>query len=208
MRAFKKALMAFAAVTAVSAAFAASSFAEALTADYAEGKVTVKTGLEAASGQMTVLLIEKGADADGITEDEILYINQAGANGNDTFGAMGVKGGALEEGKVYTLKIGSDADGFTLLSFDIDLTAQEIEDVWGDVNKDKIVNAQDVLKLVRHTSKIETIVYDAEDADKNAAELVARCDITLEGDINAQDVLKLVRHTSKIETIEGMVNEK
>lgn len=205
MRAFKKALMAFAAVTAVSAAFAASSFAEALTADYAEGKVTVKTGLEAASGQMTVLLIEKGADADGITEDEILYINQAGANGNATFGDMGVKGGALEEGKVYTLKIGSDADGFTLLSFDIDLTADE--DVWGDVDRNKTVSMDDVLKLVRHTSKIETIIY-TDDAVANEAEIKARGDIDLNGIVNMDDVLKLVRHTSKIETIEGMNNNK
>lgn len=205
MRAFKKALMAFAAVTAVSAAFAATSFAEAFTADYAAGKVTVKSGLEAASGQMTVLLIEKGADADGITEDEILYINQAGANGNATFGEMGVLNGALEEGKVYTLKVGSDADGFELLSYDIELTS---EDVWGDVNKDKFVDAQDVLKLVRHTAKVEAIVYDAEDEAKNNAELLARGDILIDGALDAQDVLKLVRHTAKVEFIDGMVNEK
>ncbi len=127
MRAFKKALMAFAAVTAVSAAFAATSFAADLKVDYAAGKVAITAGMDAIQGQMTVLLIPKGAeeDEDGITEGDILYINQAAANTanlekkneedldvNATFGYMGVKGGELKDGW-YTLMVGSDAKTFT-----------------------------------------------------------------------------------------------
>lgn len=140
MRAFKKALMAFAAVTAVTAAFAATSFAADLKAEYADGKVAITAGLsEGISGQMTVLLIPKGAELDdettpdvneaGIQEGDILYINQATANTgvvadtedvNATFGYMGVKGGELKDGW-YTLMVGSDADGFTLMTVDFEV---------------------------------------------------------------------------------------
>lgn len=201
---FKKALMAFAAVTAVSAAFAATSFA-ALTADtdFANGKVTISEGLAdfTADDQVTVLLIEKGADADGITEDEILYINQAAGNGaNDIFGDMGVLGGSLDEAKTYVLKVGSDT-GADIMEFEIAAPAEDEKDVWGDVDANYVVDADDVTRLVRHTSGAEALTY-AED------ELVARCDVTLEGVVDADDVTRLVRHTSGAEVLEGMVDNK
>lgn len=156
MRSFKKALMAFAAVTAVSAAFAATSFA-ALTADtdFANGKVTITEGLAdfTADDQVTVLLIEKGADEDGITEGEILYINQAAGNGaNDIFGDMGVLGGSLDEAKTYVLKVGSDT-GADIMEFEIVAPADD-EDVWCDVNVDKLVNINDATRLVQHLADI------------------------------------------------------
>ena len=200
MRAFKKALMAFAAVTAVSAAFAATSFADSFVAEYKEGKVTVASGLENVSGQMTVLLIEKGADADGITEDEILYINQAGANGNATFGEMGVLNGALEEGKVYTLKVGSDADGFEILSFDIDLSVQEEEkDVFCNVNKDTVVSMADVTALVQHLADIVYLSYS-----NDAAEYMARCNANGDEVVSMADVTALVQHLADIKYIDGL----
>lgn len=128
MRAFKKALMAFAAVTAVSAAFAATSFAADLKADYAAGKVTITAGLEefTEKDQITVLLIKEGAELDdeatpdvneaGIQEGDILYINQAA--GNVGFGDMGVKGGELADGN-YTLMVGSDVDGLSIKTFTV-----------------------------------------------------------------------------------------
>lgn len=161
MRAFKKALMAFAAVTAVSAAFAATSFAADLAASYNAGKVTVTAGLEDVSGQMTVLLIEKGADSDGITEDEILYINQAAANGNATFGEMGVLGGELADGE-YTLKVGSDAEGFTLLSVDFKVSStpagREIQ--LGDCDGIAGVDIRDASAIVNNIIGVSTLTGD------------------------------------------------
>ena len=57
---FKKALMAFAAVTAVSAAFAATSFAadsevKDLAVSSDAGKVTITAGMDKIQGQKTVL---------------------------------------------------------------------------------------------------------------------------------------------------------
>ena len=192
MRSFKKALMAFAAVTAVSAAFAATSFAADLAASYDAGKVTVTAGLEEASGQMTVLLIAKGADSDGITEDEILYINQAAANGNATFGEMGVLGGELADGE-YTLKVGSDAEGFTLLSVDfkVSTTPAGREIQLGDCDGIKGIDVGDALAILDHIAEISVLSGDNLKA--------ADCDgIT---NIDVGDVLAVLDHIAEISSL-------
>lgn len=190
---FKKALMAFAAVTAVSAAFAATSFA-ALTADtdFANGKVTITEGLAdfTADDQVTVLLIEKGADEDGITEDEILYINQAAGNGaNDIFGDMGVLGGTLDEAKTYVLKIGSDT-GADIMTFEIAAPAGKV--MIGDVTCDGVRKGDDLTALARHFAKLDVLV-DGTEAWVNA-------DTTQDGELKGNDLTKLARFFAKLLT--------
>lgn len=186
MKALKKALMACAAVGALSAVMATSAFA----ATYSDGKVSATTDLSGYTGQMTVLVLAKGADADGITSDEILYIDQVEA-GADIFQNMGVKGGTLANGD-YVVKIGGD---------NVEEIIVEEFKVGGykfaDVNADNAVDADDVTRLLRHTTNAEPLKYTAE-------ELLARCDVTRDSAVDADDVTRLLRHTTNAEPLKGV----
>lgn len=192
MKALKKALLAGAAVGALSAIVATSAFA----ASYADGKVSVETDLSEYNGQMTVLVIAKGADEKegGIVADDILYIDQTEAAAG-IFQDMGVKGGKLDEGE-YIVKIGGENVN-NIITETLKIEGDKPAYKFADVNADDNVDAEDVTRLLRHTTGIEPLTYEEE-------ELNARCDVNEDETVDAEDVTRLLRHTTGIEPLEGV----
>ena len=190
MRTFKKVLLACAAVGTMTAMMASSAFA----ATYADGKASADMSvaeLEGVQGQLTVLVIAKGADDDGITADEILYIDQNDAATEGLFQNMGLKGSDTLPDGDYVIKIGGEnLDAIIVQEFTIGGGGTVF--MWGDVNADNAVNSDDVTRLLRHTTGVELLEYLAD-------ELVARCDVTEDGLVNSDDVTRLLRHTTGVE---------
>ena len=181
--AFKKALMTCAAVGALSVALAASAFAadtltvvQDKTDDVENGKVSITAGLNGASGQMTVLIFEQGADTDddGLTASEILYIDQIPASdltevtvtaddGTETtvlqWQSMGIRSSALDEdGKLdvgtYTVLVGSDATGAAILSGTLTVGGNVM---LGDVDGSTKVNELDAAAIMDYCVELLTL---------------------------------------------------
>lgn len=192
MRTFKKVLLACAAVGTMTAMMASSAFA----AKYADGKASADMSvaeLEGVQGQLTVLVIAKGADDDGITADEILYIDQNDAATEGLFQNMGLRGSDTLPDGDYVIKIGGEnLDAIIVQEFTIGGGGTVF--MWGDVNADNAVNSDDVTRLLRHTTGVELLEYLAD-------ELVARCDVTEDGLVNSDDVTRLLRHTTGVELL-------
>ena len=192
MRTFKKVLLACAAVGTMTAMMASSAFA----ATYADGKASADMSvaeLEGVQGQLTVLVIAKGADDDGITADEILYIDQNDAATEGLFQNMGLRGSDTLPDGDYVIKIGGEnLDAIIVQEFTIGGGGTVF--MWGDVDANNLVDADDVTKLLRHVSGAETLAYLVD-------ELIARCDVTLDGEVDADDVTRLLRHVSGAELL-------
>lgn len=199
--AFKKALMTCAAVGALSVAMAASAFAaneltvsQDKTDDVENGKVSITAGLDDASGQMTVLIFAEGADTDedGLTADEILYIDQLAATTENLFQGMGIRSTAIENGKLkagtYTVLVGSDAAGATILSGTLTVSAGGRTIQLGECDGlTAAVNAGDALAVLKHASGSTLLTGDAL--------VAAECD-GLTAAINAGDALAILKHAS------------
>lgn len=177
--AFKKTLLTFAAVGALSVAMAASAFAaDTLTVSQDKdtetnkenGKVSITEGLENASGQMTVLIFAEGADTDddGLEQDEILYIDQLAANGNSTFKSMGIRSSALTDGKLkagnYTVLVGSDAQGASLLKGTLKVTYGGTTIQLGDCDGISGIDVGDVTAVLQHMAGTALLTGDAQTA--------------------------------------------
>lgn len=197
-------VLACTATAAVSLALATSAFAETIPNGSLEynleaGTVTVKASfLETLSGQTTILIYDKDVpDPANLTADQILYINQDDAGTVTTFTGMGLKGG-LVAGKTYVIKVGGEnlQNGVYVGELSIDESG-EVTYKWGDVNADDAVNAEDVTRLLRHTTGAESLTYEED-------ELIGRCDVTLDGQVNAEDVTRLLRHTTGAESLPGV----
>lgn len=97
----------------------------------------------------------------------------------------------------YTLKAKS-SDGSLNGSASVTVAADSISNAdvtlqkWqkGDVNKDGVINSDDVTALLRHVSKIELLSSDA----------AALGDVDNNSEVNSDDVTKLLRFVSKIIT--------
>lgn len=99
----------------------------------------------------------------------------------------------------YTVKVKTTVDGKELNgSADVTVKADSISNAdvtlqkWqkGDVNKDGVINSDDVTALLRHVSKIELLSSDA----------AALGDVDNNSEVNSDDVTKLLRFVSKIIT--------
>lgn len=144
---------------------------------------TVTNGSAAVPGAVVTLKDSQGAQ-----------VGEAVTAGNDgKFTLPAVVNGA------YTLDVTAQVGGKTLSgskSVTVDkyavdagsITVQEFQK--GDVNKDGLINSDDVTRLLRHVAKIEAL------SDEDAA----LGDVTGDKLTNADDVTKLLRFVSKIIT--------
>ena len=216
---FKK-ILAVAAVTATAACLSVSAFAEGETATPAApsashnaGEVTV-TGYAAVANatQYTVMVFKD--DGFEITDPEtgaktydaskIYYINQ-GAQPNVLLAGMLVKAtdgvNALPDGD-YTVRIGNNATGATAVDIDLkvstDPETKEITFLWGDINLDGFVDANDITSLVyrdaggktTYTAKSNGVDFTFTiDSTSNG---ILWGDINLDGYVDANDITSLV----------------
>lgn len=152
--------------------------------DESKGNFTASCS-EAVSGNQYILLVVKGtADSYSVTEENILYIDQAGADGAGiTFAGFIPKtvtdsvvllGGEFQSG-TSPMVLGTIKSQYTL----------------GDVTEDSKVNGQDNVKLMRALAKLETLTSTQEKA----------ADVTKDGKVNGQDNVKLMRVLAKLETL-------
>lgn len=186
MKALKKALLACATVGALSAVVATSAFAA--TYDKDTGKVSTEKDLSTYTGQMTVLVIEKGADEKegGIVAEDILYIDQTEAAAG-IFQGMGVKGGSLANG-TYVVKIGGE-NVDAILTEEFTVGGREIQ--LGDCDGIKGIDGGDVLAVFDHMAEIKVLTDDAL--------IAADCDgIT---GIDGGDVLAVFDHMAGIKLL-------
>ena len=188
MKAFKKALMACMAVGALSAVVATSAFAATVSDD--KTKVSADTSMADKSGQMTVLVIAKGADDDGIQAEDILYIDQQEA-AEGIFQSMGVKGGALADGD-YVLKIGGEnLDEIIVEEFKVGGSSRVIQ--LGECDGlTAAVNVNDALAVLEHAAGVKLLTGDAL--------IAAECD-GLPAAINVNDALAILEHAAGIKTL-------
>lgn len=160
MKALKKAAMACMAVGMISAVAAGSAFAAdvASEANYADGKVSVADErLGTIGGQMTVLVLAKDADNDGIDANEILYIDQQ-EDGTTIFQGMGVKGGKLEDGE-YVVKIGGEnLDEIIVIPFVVGNKGTTIQ--LGDCDGIEGIDIRDVSALLQHIAETKLLTGD------------------------------------------------
>ena len=194
-----------AAMAISTSAFAAVSYGEndtlGVTYDPATNKVSVTTDLSTYNGQMTLLVLDKGASA--VTSDTILYIDQDAAPeaGAKIFQDMGLKMPAdvttLPAG-TYPVKVGSDDASLTaLLVGNIIVTedagGKKITLVYGDVTGDDEANTDDGMailsKMVGGPLKVTGGAYDIGTAV--TADFVYG-DVTGDGEANTDDGMAIL----------------
>ena len=209
MRAMKKMLLACTAAGVMAVAVSASALcAEIAVTDGAtykvdDGKYTVSVDaskmLSGADGQMTVLVTPAGAleKEGGLQDSDILYIDQLAA-ADGIFQEMGVKG-TLEEGKTYDVFVGGEnvtneagEASFYRTSFTVG-AGKQIK--WCDIDGTGKVDANDVTRLLQHTTKYALLEGYTDE------ELLALADVNKDGKVDANDVTRLLQHTTKYAVI-------
>ena len=166
------------------------------------GKYTVSVAAEVLSGktgQMTVLVTPKGAleKEGGLQDSDILYIDQLAA-ADGIFQEMGVKGD-LVEGSEYDVFIGGEnvtneagEASFYRTSFKVG-AGKQIK--WCDIDGTGKVDANDVTRLLQHTTKYAVLEGYTDE------ELIALADVNKDGKVDANDVTRLLQHTTKYDVI-------
>ena len=193
MRALKKAILSCMAVGALSTAVAASAFA----ASYADGKVSSEADLSEYAGQMTILVIEKGADNDGIQAEDILYIDQE-ENADGIFQNMGVRAnytegdvdadgneikgdGTLKYG-TYVVKIGGEnVDEIITAEFTVGSNGRVIQ--LGEIDGDGEFTGNDALQVLK--AAVGAVVLEGD------ALIAADCD--LDSELTGNDSLLILK---------------
>lgn len=133
-----------------------------------------KTGLT--SGGMYLVLVLKGTDTVP-TESNILYINQATADGDGTVTFDNVYPSSLVDSTVYLS--GTGLTGLTKMGF-IDLQV-----MLGDVNGDNIIDVGDAIVLLRYIAGLESEI---------GAEALAAADVNGDNIIDVGDAMELLRN--------------
>ena len=212
MRAIKKMLLACTAAGVMAVAVSASALCAQINVDngatYAvdeAGKYTVSVAAEVLSGktgQMTVLVTPKGAleKEGGLQDSDILYIDQLAA-ADGIFQGMGVKD-ALVEGSEYDVFIGGEnvtneagEASFYRTSFKVG-AGKQIK--WCDIDGTDKVDANDVTRLLQHTTKYALLEGYTDE------ELLALAYVNKDGKVDANDVTRLLQHTTKYAVIPGL----
>ncbi len=212
MRAIKKMLLACTAAGVMAVAVSASALCAQINVDngatYAvdeAGKYTVSVAAEVLSGktgQMTVLVTPKGAleKEGGLQDSDILYIDQLAA-ADGIFQGMGVKD-ALVEGSEYDVFVGGEnvtneagEASFYRTSFKVG-AGKQIK--WCDIDGTDKVDANDVTRLLQHTTKYALLEGYTDE------ELLALADVNKDGKVDANDVTRLLQHTTKYAVIPGL----
>ena len=212
MRAIKKMLLACTAAGVMAVAVSASALCAQINVDngatYAvdeAGKYTVSVAAEVLSGktgQMTVLVTPAGAleKEGGLQDSDILYIDQLAA-ADGIFQDMGVKD-ALVEGSEYDVFVGGEnvtneagEASFYRTSFTVG-AGKQIK--WCDIDGTDKVDANDVTRLLQHTTKYALLEGYTDE------ELLALADVNKDGKVDANDVTRLLQHTTKYAVIPGL----
>lgn len=212
MRAIKKMLLACTAAGVMAVAVSASALCAQINVDngatYAvdeAGKYTVSVAakvLSGKTGQMTVLVTPAGAleKEGGLQDSDILYIDQLAA-ADGIFQDMGVKD-ALVEGSEYDVFVGGEnvtneagEASFYRTSFTVG-AGKQIK--WCDIDGTDKVDANDVTRLLQHTTKYALLEGYTDE------ELLALADVNKDGKVDANDVTRLLQHTTKYAVIPGL----
>lgn len=133
-----------------------------------------KTGLT--PDGMYLVLVLKGTDT-APTESNILYINQATADGDGTVTFDNVYPSSLVDSTVYLS--GTGLAGLTKMGF-IDLQV-----MLGDVNGDNIIDVGDAIVLLRYIAGLESEI---------GAEALAAADVNGDNIIDVGDAMELLRN--------------
>ena len=139
------------------------------------------TGLT--SGKQYVLLVAEGTpDNYAITENSILYIDQAGSDGSISFPAFIPKNIADS----VVLLGGEFADGSSPKVLGTILS----QGILGDVTLDGSVNIKDSVRLLRHVAGVEPLT------DSVALKMA---DVNEDTAVNIKDSVRLLRHVAGVE---------
>lgn len=210
-KSLNKVIVTLAAVTALTAAMAitasAASTAPTVTAtqDTVGGKTTITANVTAvANEQVTMLVLKPTANAkDGISEDEIAYIDQKAADG---------------EGKVtFTMPIGTTKENekYELLSGSTSATEASTGEVvipgasekthYGDVNDDRVIDGLDALQAQYFSLKMNGVICTYTDEAGNAienptinAELFTRANVNKDDAVDGLDALQMQYYSLKM----------
>lgn len=197
-----KLLVSCVAAGALAAACTTAAFAaDAVTATYADGKVTIsgfQTYASAVSGDLTLLILSE--DTTVTSENANNIIKQIDQFGKDTVTvaedgtySKEVTVGTLDTAKKYYVRLGgaevSDlyANGFVATTFSTSTTPQY---TLGDVNNDGDINVNDSLLVKQSEVKLVTLT----DTQQLAA------DVNKDGEVNVNDSLKIKQYEVKIIT--------
>lgn len=198
-----KLLVSCVAAGALAAACTTAAFAaDAVTATYADGKVTIsgfQTYASAVSGDLTLLILSE--DTTVTSENANNIIMQIDQFGKDTVNvaedgtySKEVTVGTLDTAnKTYYVRLGgaevSDlyANGFVATTFSTSTTPQY---TLGDVNNDGDINVNDSLLVKQSEVKLVTLT----DTQQLAA------DVNKDGEVNVNDSLKIKQYEVKIIT--------
>lgn len=160
MRNFKKVMalaVSVAAVCASASAFAAVEYNVEgdVTGTYDEVANALSLNVDGATGDKTVLVLDKGVEATAATGADILYINQY-TESETAYTSMKLKGETALEPGTYAVKIGyTDANGdFAIANASIVVAEKQPEEqfvtieLWGDIDSNGAVASLDAAKIV------------------------------------------------------------
>lgn len=150
----------------------------------------VYSGAMSAGDQFVVLLVS-GGDLPTVA-DQIYYIDQTAVEaGSVTFDVYPM---LPAETTPMTLYITSDRAGFTTIKVPLNYAVSGTYEVapytLGDVNMDGKIDAQDALKVLRYSVKIETLT----ETEQLAA------NVKKDQAVDSQDALKILRYSVKLIT--------
>lgn len=140
-----------------------------------------KTGLT--RGGMYLVLVLKGTDTVP-TESNILYINQATADGDGTVTFDNVYPSSLVDSTVYLS--GTDLDGLTKMG------SVDLKVMLGDVTGDGEVKVGDATAILRYLVDLEQFSSDQ----------IAAADVTGDGLVKVADATKILRYLVGLEELQ------
>lgn len=144
MKRFTKTLLSVAAVSAVSAAMAVSAMA--MSATYADGKVTFSNITDTGASQ-TLLILNK--DATTVAEGDIVQIDQK--DNNENFNGVAVPVGELADGTYYVRIGGTNCPTLQTFTLEVKSTSVETKEiVIGDASGDKQLKSGDSTMILRY----------------------------------------------------------
>ncbi len=183
MKSLKKVFLAFAVVSAMTAATATAAMAadEAVYTPDTNTVTEYNTPTIESGKQYTILVVKKGSDA--TVAENIYYIDQE-ADGNFTVKPKVGESGTLEDGEYEVRVGGEDVDQIVITTFKVG--GGEATYTLGDVNNKDGINAQDAVAIIDHY--LGNIVL--EDTDEYAAATAA--DVNKKDGINVQDAVMVL----------------
>ena len=141
-----------------------------------EGVEKFQLNYENATGEQLVMLL---LDSAVPTENNIYYIDQKSGSGSFTIYPK-----QMMSGTYHLMVANTSCNKAAEIVYEADY-------ILGDVNGDRVINANDVTDLLRHVVGIKEITV---------ATLLKAADTDRSGEVNALDVTKLLRYTVGIES--------